>query len=364
MLKDEWLAIGYEKGLIDDVSENEWVSFSDVYKAWFMMKMNRIKPQSVDRIEVTYNKYYYGSRLADMPVHTIDESKIIAFLNDTIVRCGNITEKEYARIYQIVNNVMQYGFDTKRGHCYCVNWNSVKQYIALDNIVTVKKKEMWVGSDDRNTLASAVLDYNIYNEKRSATLLLLANFYLGMRIGELASLRWSDVNWHERYIYTHTTQTKYYQRDEFGNRVGPMRYVNQDTTKTPHSVRAVPLCDNALYLLRQLYEWHKTKGYQSEFLAYDGTDTILSRSLARTLTRLCKLCEVNTFNSHRIRKTYSSELHRIGVPLRMISDVMGHADIRTTEENYLISYDDTLQVIRKALENGSMMNLRKGAKHG
>ena len=287
MLKEEWLSIGYEKGLIDDVEESEQVPFSDVYRAWFKMKINRIKPQSVDRIEVTYNKYYMASELARMPVHAIDEQKIIAFLNDIIIR-GSITSKEYARIYQIVNNVMRYGFDTRCGRCYCVNWDVVKQYIALDNIVTVKKKEMWVGTDDRNALASAVLDFNIYNEKRSATLLLLANFYLGMRIGELASLRWSDVNWSERYIYAHTTQTKYYERDEYGNRVGAMKYVNQDTTKTPHSVRAVPLCDNAMYLLRRLYEWHKSRGYRSEFLAYDGTDTILSRSLARTLTRLCK----------------------------------------------------------------------------
>lgn len=360
MLREEWLSIGYEKGLIDDISVSEMVPFCDVYKAWFMTKINRIKPQSVDRIEVTYNKYYRGSTLENMPVHTIDENKVVSFLNDILVKYGNITQKEYARIYQIINNVMQYGFDTKRGHCYCVNWNSVKRYIALDNIKVNKRRELCVGSDVRDALASAVLDLNVYAEKRSATLLLLANFYLGLRIGELASLRWSDVNWHDKCIHVHSTQTKFYARDEFGERIGPIRYVNQDTTKTPHSVRLIPLCEDSLYLLRRLYEWHKSKGYESDFLAYDGTDTILVRSLERTLPRVCELCEVVRFNSHRIRKTFSSELHRIGIPLRMISDVMGHADIRTTQDNYLISYGDTMDVVRSALEGKSMIRLRKG----
>lgn len=360
MLREEWLSIGYEKGLIDDISVSEMVSFCDVYKAWFMTKINRIKPQSVDRIEVTYNKYYRDSDLVSMPVHTIDESKIVNFLNDILIGYGNITQKEYARIYQIVNNVMQYGYDMQRGHCYCVNWNSVKRYIALENIQSAHKRELCVSSDDRNALVSGVLDCNIYDEKRSATLLLLANFYIGMRIGELASLSWPDINWTERYVYAHSTETKFYKRDEFGNRVGSMRYVKQDTTKTKKSVRPIPLCEEALYLLRLIYEWHKFKGYRSEFVAYDGTDAILSRSLERTLARLCKLCDINKFNSHRIRKTFSSELHRIGVPLRMISDVMGHADIRTTEENYIISYGDTLQVVRSALESSSMLRLKKG----
>lgn len=360
MLKEEWLSIGYEKGLIDDISVSEMVPFCDVYKAWFMTKINRIKPQSVDRIEVTYNKYYRESDLVSMPVHTIDESKIVNFLNDILIGHGNITQKEYARIYQIVNNVMQYGYDMQRGHCYCVNWNSVKRYIALENIKATKKKELCVSSDDRNALASGVLDFNIYAEKRSATLLLLANFYMGLRVGELASLRWNDVDLDAKCLYVHSTQTKFYERDKDGNRVGTMKYINQDTTKTAHSVRVVPLCKETVHILTRLKQWHEAKGYKSSYLAYDGTDTILVRSLERTLPRVCELCEVAAFNSHKIRKTFSSELHRIGVPLRMISDVMGHADIRTTEENYLISYGDTLQVVRSALESGTMLRLKKG----
>lgn len=58
MTREEWLQIGYEKRLIDDVAESEMLSFRDAYKMWFKMKINRIRPQSCDRIEVTYNRYF------------------------------------------------------------------------------------------------------------------------------------------------------------------------------------------------------------------------------------------------------------------------------------------------------------------
>lgn len=360
MLKEEWLSIGYEKGLIDDITESEKVPFSDVYRAWFKSKINQIKPQSVDRIEVTYNRYYRDSQLVRMAVNEIDEKAVFTFLNAVIIGSGNITYKEYQRIFQIVNNVMTYAYDLNIGHCYCINWNTVKRYVAFGNIKSNNRKEMCVSSEDRKRLASAVLDDCVYSEKRSATLLLLANFMLGLRIGELASLRWQDVNLTERYIFVHSTQTKFYARDDSGERVGCMKYHNQDTTKTPHSVRVVPLVNETVYILQILKKWHEMNGYQSDYLAYDGTDTILTRSLERTLHRLCGLVGVSDFNSHRIRKTYSSELHRNGVPTRMISDVMGHADMRTTENNYILGYDDTLSVIRNAMKEGVFLSLKGG----
>lgn len=60
MLLNEWLEIGYDKGIIDEVPVDSYVSFASAYSKWFFSKMNTIKPQSLDRIEVTYNKYLKG----------------------------------------------------------------------------------------------------------------------------------------------------------------------------------------------------------------------------------------------------------------------------------------------------------------
>ena len=357
MLRDEWLAIGYEKGLIEDITDKEQVSFETAYYAWFKTKINRIRPQSVDRIEVTYNKYYAFSDFVKMPVHSISENSVYTFLNKILIERGNITKKEYGRIYQIVNNVMQYAYDLKLGHAYCVNWSIVKRYIALENIQESSIKEFAISAEDRECFARAVLIDKVYSEKRSASLVLLLNFYLGLRIGELAALRWQDIDFKDKSIFVHGTEVKAYERDENGERVGAIAYHAQDKTKTAHSVRRVPLVNESIFILNELKKWHESQGYESEFLAYDGMDQVLTRSLEWTLRRICILCEIPLFNSHRIRKTFATELHQNGVPTNVISDLMGHAEIRTTEQSYIISSSDSFTIVRDVMKQKPIIDL-------
>ena len=96
-------------------------------------------------------------------------------------------------------------------------------------------------------------------------------------------------------------------------------------------------------------EHHEFMGYDSEYIAYDGSTTILSKSIERTIYRLCELCEISRFSSHKIRKTFASELHKNGVPSKYITDLMGHSDIRTTEKYYILSYEDALDELRRIM---------------
>ncbi len=356
MNKEEWLAIGYDKGIIEDLPESEHVSFTMVYQNWFMTKIHRIRPQSVDRIEAVWRKYYCRSPFVETPVHLINEERICQFLNGIILRRGNITRKEYLRIYQIVNNVMLYASDLNIGHARLMNWGVVKRYIAVDNIITKKRKEFCVSSEHKKAFFRAVLVDRVYVEKHSAGLCLCLNFFLGLRVGELASLRWDDVHLEDGYIYVHSTQTRAYCRDDSGNR-GKVRYFVQDTTKTAQSVRRVPLIRESVYLLQQLRNWQEQCSYDSPYLAYDGVDVVLSHSIERTLHRICDLCQIPRFNTHKIRKTFASDLHRNGVPTKLISDLLGHTDIRTTEQNYIISYTDTLQYVRQVMQSGMELQI-------
>lgn len=350
MLESQWLAMGYQNGIIEDVPLDNQVIFKNVYTAWFHVKINSIKPQSVDRIECTYNKYYSSSSIIDMPVHKINEVYIYQFLNDILIKYKNITQKEFNRIYQIVNNTMQYAFECSIGYAKAINWAVVKRYIAEGNIKKNIKIEHCISSTDRMSIINAVLNDNVYPEKRSASLCVCLNFYLGLRIGELASITWNDIDFNARKLYVHTTQTKSYERDDEGNRVGAIAYHDQDTTKTPHGVRYIPLVNEAVYILLKLKEYHVKQGYEDKHIAYDGTDTILSKSIERTIARLNELCDVLPFNSHLIRKTFATTLHENGVPTKIISDLMGHAEIRTTERFYIVSTGNDITYLRDMLQ--------------
>ena len=114
MTEKEWLDIGYDKNIID-VQAYEEITFHDVYKQWFLMKLKRIKEQSCDRIEVTFNKYYANDPIIEKYISKISTTNIIDFLTFCVIKYGDINYKEFGRIMQIINNVLVYAKDLQIG---------------------------------------------------------------------------------------------------------------------------------------------------------------------------------------------------------------------------------------------------------
>lgn len=348
MTLDEWIDIGTSKGIVDDI-DFEPVPFCTCFRKWFLMKMGIVKPQSVDRIECTYNRYYLLSELNQKNLHEIQEQIIIDFLNDIIISRGTITEKEFGRIFQIVNNVMVYALDLNIGGAKLLNWSLIKRYINTGKIVKSDVRELAISSADKSRLFRAVLQDNIYPEKRNASLCLVLNFFLGLRIGELAGLTFSDFDLQNKFVRVYKTESKYYTRDADGNKSGSMVYRIQEDTKTIYSVRQVPLVPAAETIYRLICENHNNCNYESPYLAYDGKDeAVLSRSLSRTLDKLCQLLNLKHINTHKIRKTFASDLHAAGVSTRNITDLLGHAEMSTTEHCYILS-DGNIEKLRREM---------------
>ena len=76
---DEWIDLGISNGVVS-VPEIEEKTFEEIYRHWFLMKINVIKAQSCDRIEVTYKRYYAGSWFVKQNVSALDEAAVIRFL--------------------------------------------------------------------------------------------------------------------------------------------------------------------------------------------------------------------------------------------------------------------------------------------
>lgn len=337
MTELEWLEIGYSKNLIE-VFEGDEITFSQAYKDWFRMKLKCIKEQSMDRIECTYNRYYGGTQLIEKCISTITETDIIDFLLSCITQNGDMTYKEFARVLQVARAPLLYMRDVGKGGAPLLDWDKIKRNLPISKLESKQKYEFAISMADVEKLLDNVINWKVYPIKQDACLLLCMNFYLGLRIGELAALCFNDFDFTRNVVKIYKTETKFFNRDEDGSRLGVMVYRVVDDCKTIYSVREIPILPEVKYIYDKILENHVLNGYDSPYLGYDGTDTILVRSLDRTLRRLCQLCDVPYFNSHEIRKTFASMMHFHGVPTRMISDLMGHSEIATTENCYILSY--------------------------
>ena len=354
----EWIDIGITNGVVD-MPEIEEKTFEEIYKQWFKMKLNVIRAQSCDRIEVTYNRYYAGSWLVSSNISALDESAFVRFLTGIIIGYGNITTKEFSRIFQIANNVVTYARYLNLGGAKLLDWEMIRRYVPEGKIVPDYHQDFAVPKQDVEKLLHLVILENVYPLKRSACLCLVMNFFLGLRVGELASLTWQDIDTDRRVLRIYKTETKAYNRDEDGNRCGSMVYSVVEDLKTVYSVREIPLLPETLYILKELRSHHDNCGYTSPYLAYDGKDTILVRSLDRTLRRLCSYCDVKYFNTHMIRKTFATMLHASGMPTRYISDLLGHSEMVTTERNYILTYKDNYNALLGYMHKGLDFKLKQ-----
>lgn len=343
MTEKEWLEFGYEKKIIDEVDYVNCEIFERCYIEYFRSLSMRVKPQTLDRIEVCYNKYFISSDFVGKYMIDLTENEIALFLNKCILDY-NLSRKEYYRIYQIVKGVYDYVSDTRITLFNAISFDTVKRYVNhtfAENMNFSRIVSDW----EYNSLYRAVVDSRIYVFKQSQCLLLLLNFYLGLRIGELAGLKFSDFDIVNRVVHVQRTYTKSYDRLE-NARTGAIRYYIDDCCKTTAGVRDVPLCDCAVELYNEIVKWHRARGYHSEYLCYDGKDVIKPRSLAGCLTRLCRLCGIAHIRSHDIRKTLATRLHDENMPTRMISDILGHTEMSTTEKYYIKSKKDYAEMIK------------------
>lgn len=351
MTKNEWLNIGYEKNIID-TEEYEEVTFKEAYREWFIMKMNcTAKKQSVDRIEVTYNKYYANSSILDKCISKITDNDIIQFTTRIIITCPKMTLKEFSKIMQIMKSPLIYMRDIGKGGSPLHGWDMIKRNIPMDKIREKQERQYAIPMKTVEHMIDCVLNKHIYPEKYCTSLLLCMNFFLGLRVGELASLTFEDFDMERNVVKIYKTESKFYERSEDGSKLGVMVYRVVEDTKTVYSVREIPLMPEVKLIYLKIKKRHEECHYNTPYLCYDGQDCIKVRSLDRTLRRLCDLCEVQYFNTHLIRKTFATMLHDSGVPSRAIADLLGHSEIATTENSYILSYADKYAEYLKYMRN-------------
>lgn len=352
MTQQEWLEIGYDKHIID-MPDHEEVPFYVAFQQWFLMKRSMIKPQSLDRIESTFNKYYKGSFLFEKCISKISEEDIVVFLKDIFAVNPKITYKEYSRILQIVNNVLVYMRDRNVGGVRLYDWDRIKRYLPIEKLNKDIKKEYALKDTDIYCVLDNVLNYGVCPDgKKSAALCLCMNFYLGLRVGELAALTFDDFDFQRGVVKVYKTQAKMFERSEDGSRLGVLVYRVVEDVKTIYSVREVPILPEVKLIYDRIKEYHESQHWDSPYLAYDGADIVLYQSLERTLRNLCMLCNVPVINTHLIRKTFVTKLHFSGVPTRVISDLVGHSEIGTTENSYILNYRNNYNSLYSYMKDG------------
>jgi integrase len=168
----------------------------------------------------------------------------------------------------------------------------------------------------------------------------------GLRRGEIAGLRWSDVDLGAGVITVMRNRVQ----------AGAGNVVEGDP-KTLSSRRTLPLDDGLVSVLRRasaryaeerlaLGVAHADSGYVA---VNEAGEPYTPDTLTRMWHKLAKAAGVRPIRLHDARHSCGTALHLRGVPLAVIAKWLGHADASITARLYTHSQDEALRDAGKSL---------------
>ena len=323
-LLDKLIPIYFANTHIDNLTfyglYEEWLA----YKATVTNSSNTIK-----RHRQHYRKYFEPSVLHNMKIKKIDELILEQECN-RIVREFNLSRKEWCNIKAILNGMFTYSIRKR----YLIDnpMDKVEIYVKYRQIVKKTGRTETYNTEELKEL-NQYLDKMYTETEDVAFLAVKINFLLGLRVGELAALKWEDC---KDLSHLHIV------REEVRNQE-TNQYEVVEHTKTNRD-RFVILIPKAVSILEKIPK-------QGKYIFMRDGERITSRQIAYVLEKFAERQGVRTKSTHKMRKTYASNLNANGVPLDCIREMLGHSNLSTTLEYIYnpLTEKETYDLITKAL---------------
>lgn len=305
-------------------------TFHELYLEWIEYKKTVANSQNtIKRHEQHYRKYLESSVLHEMKIKKIDELILETECN-RIVREFVLTQKEWSNIKTILKGM--YDYSIRKKYISENPMEKVKILVKFKQVVRKTGKTETYNSDELREL-NKYLDAMYVETNDTAYLAVKLNFMLGLRVGELVSIKWEDMT---ELNHIHIV------REEVRNQV-TNQYEIVDHTKTNRD-RFVILIPKAINILQKLKR-------QGEYIFMRDGERITSRQVAYVLEKYAERQGLNTKSTHKMRKTFASNLNASGVPLDCIRELLGHSNLNTTL-GYIynpLTEKETYDLITKAL---------------
>ncbi|WOF19437.1 site-specific integrase [Mycobacterium avium] len=215
-----------------------------------------------------------------------------------------------------------------------------KQGVLVRNVVALVKSVKRAEDSPAprgNTLTEKQIQQLINYHRGKHDELLVRFALLGLRRGELAALRWSDIDL--------TTGTLTISR----NRTTDGSQVYEGDTKTVAGERELELPDPLLSRLQVLHPLRPGRGMYVITQEKSPGRPYHPRTLDARWTHALAAADIPHVRLHDARHTTATHLHAEGMPLADVAAWLGHANAAVTARVYSHSTKRGLSAVSKAL---------------
>lgn len=340
-LREKEAAIQRDKsdGIRTDASNT---TVNDIFDMWVRLKKG-LKDNTFQNYQYMYNQFVYPD---------FGKTKVVKLKRSDIRRFYNMLADERGLMIATIDNVhtvLHQVLDLAVEDNYLRNNPSdhaLKELKSSHGFDTEKKKALTV--EEQRIFENFLEKSRKYHHWKPIFTIMLGT---GMRVGEITGLRWEDVDLEKKQISVNHTLV-YYNHAKNGC------YFNVNTPKTKAGCRIIPMIDsvrnafleekrfqNELELTCQV----KIDGY-TDFVFINRFGNVQNQgTLNKALRRIIRDCNqeildeagdrrnvvlLPRFSCHILRHTFATRLCEANVNMKVIQDVLGHADIGTTMNVY------------------------------
>lgn len=272
--------------------------------------------------------YLFYQKIAEIYIKNVSitiEKLSNEFLNNLILqRKEKLSYSSIKIIKSLINRSLQYAYEK----------NIIKEKLCIG----IKLKQQGVKKVDSLTkLEQQKLEKHIIANKKIYCYGILISLYTGLRIGELLSLKWQDIDFEDKIIKVQSSSCQVLKNHKLID--------IEDLPKTQSSVRQLPVTNFLIKLLKEL------KSYQNNLCEYVLSNTnnkkISVRTYQQSFNRLLQRLKIKHYGFHSLRHTFATRLLENKVDIKTISELMGHSSPTITLNRYVHT---NLENKRKALQ--------------
>ena len=297
------------------------ISFRETLFLWLQNRKTKLRPQTYLKYKRLIEKHLAES-IGARKLNKIDVSMLNRFIDEKVFN-GRLDEKgglsiSYVRtLVFIIRSAMEFAVLQK----YCLpligSIGELPKQIAFHDIFSIEEQLR--------------LEHYVQKNMDGPKLGVLLCLHTGLRIGEICGLKWSDIDFPQRILIVQRTV---YRIENTKNGVDePKTKLTIGMPKSLSSYRDIPIPS---YLMPILV--HLRNNALSEWVVAANSEGIPDpRTYQYRFKQYLKECSLPYRNFHILRHVFATRCVEVGMDIKSLSEILGHANITITLNLYVHS---------------------------
>lgn len=326
-VKDKIRLILSQTALLNEKKQQQPILIKEAIIQWMNSNKSMHKGATEVRYEYLIEKHIIPE-LGDTPLSSVTSSLLTDFMNRKFehgsLNGDGILSPAYVRsIMSVVVSVLQYAGN--EGLCPPL-------HIKLQKPSIDKRERKVLSVFDQNRLEAALM-HNIDATKLG----ILISLNTGLRIGEVCALSWNDIDFERQIFHIRTTVARVKSTE-----IGVRSKLIIDKPKTKSSLRDIPISSKLLPVL--VFMKNQSNG---KYVVSADNRFVSPRTYEYRYHKILDAYNIPSVNYHTLRHTFATRCIEVGVDVKTLSEILGHASVSITLNTYVHS---SIDLKRKQIE--------------